>query len=122
MSIRCVPSGDILTICLTDAKILDAAIIDQIHQEITKILGETQQRNVILDFREVKFLSSAALGMLILVNKMCKEYKINLKLCNIEPDIAQIFKITGMNKVFAIYKTAEDASAAFQKEGPIARK
>jgi anti-anti-sigma factor len=122
MSIRCVPSGDILTICLTDAKILDAEIIDQIHQDMTKILGETQQRNVILDFREVKFLSSAALGMLILVNKMCKEYKINLKLCNIEPDIAQIFKITGMNKVFAIYKTAEDANAAFQKEGLIARK
>ena len=122
MSLRCVPSGDILTIFLTDAKILDAPLIEQIHQEMAKILGETEQRNVILDFREVKFLSSAALGMLILVNKMCKEYKINLKLCNIEPEIAQIFKITGMNKVFAIYKTAEDACAAFQKEGLIVRK
>lgn len=122
MSLRCESSGDILTVILTDAKILDASIIDQIHQEIAKILSETEQRNVIVDFREVKFLSSAALGMLILVNKMCKEYKINLKLCSIESDIAQIFKITGMNKVFAIYKTAEDASAAFQKEGLIARK
>jgi anti-anti-sigma factor len=122
MSLRFVPSGDILTICLTDARILDTAIIDQIHQEMTKILGETQQGNVILDFSEVKFLSSAALGMLILVKKMCKEYKINLKLCNIEPDIAQIFKITGINKVFKIYKTAEDACAAFQKEGPMAQK
>ena len=122
MSIRSIPSGDILTVFLTDAKILDAPLIEQIHQEIAKTLSETEQRNVILDFREVKFLSSAALGMLILVNKMCKEYKINLKLCNIEPDIAQIFKITGMNKVFAIYKTAEDACAAFQKEGLIARK
>jgi anti-anti-sigma factor len=122
MALRCTPSGDILTISLTDAKILDASLIDQIHGEIVKILGEAHQRNVILDFQEVKFLSSAALGMLILVNKMCKEYKINLKLCNIEPDIAQIFKITGMNKVFAIYKTTEDACAAFQKEGSIARK
>ena len=122
MSLRCEPSGDVLTVCLTDAKILDAPLIDQIHQEMTKTLSEAQQRNVVLDFREVKFLSSAALGMLILVNKMCKEYKINLKLCNIEPDIAQIFKITGMNKVFAMYKTTEDARAAFQKEGSIARK
>lgn len=117
MSLRCVPSGDILTITLSDAKILDAEIIEQIHQEITTILSETQQRNVILDFREVKFLSSAALGMLILVNKKCKELKINLKLCGIIPEIAQIFKITGMNKVFAIYKTEADAIAAFQKEG-----
>ncbi len=117
MSLRCETCGDVLTIALTDPKILDAPLIEQIHLEITKILGETEQRKVLLDFREVKFLSSAALGMLILVNKMCKEYKINLKLCNIEPDIAQIFKITSMNKIFAIYKTAEDAFAAFQKEG-----
>ncbi|MGD0516544.1 MAG: STAS domain-containing protein [Thermoguttaceae bacterium] len=122
MSLQCIPSGEFLTILLTDAKILDAPLIEQIHQEMAKIIGETEQRNVILDFREVKFLSSAALGMLILVNKMCKEYKINLKLCNIEPDIAQIFKITGMNKVFAIYKTAEDVHAAFQKEGLIVQK
>jgi anti-sigma B factor antagonist len=120
MSLQCIPSGEILTILLTDAKILDAPLIEQIHQEMVKILGETELRNVLLDFREVKFLSSAALGMLILVNKMCKEYKINLKLCNIESDIAQVFKITGMNRVFSIYKTAEDAIAAFQKEKLIA--
>jgi anti-anti-sigma factor len=116
MSIQCVPSGEILTILLTDAKILDSQLIEQINQDIVKVLGETELRNVILDFREVKFLSSAALGMLILVNKMCKEYKINLKLCNIDPDIAQVFKITGMNKVFSIHKTADDALAAFKKE------
>jgi anti-sigma B factor antagonist len=119
MSVRCIPSGDILTIFLTDPKILDAPLIDQIHQDMLKILGETKQRNVVLDFREVQFLSSAALGMLILINKKCKEQKINLKLCNIKPEIAQIFKITGMNKVFAIYKTADDALAAYQKEGQI---
>ena len=118
MSLRCESSGDILTVVLTDAKILDTAQIDEIHQEMVKILGEIKERNMLLDFREVKFLSSAALGMLILVNKSCKERKINLKLCNIEADIAQIFKITGMNRVFSICKTSADAVAAFQKEGP----
>ena len=122
MPLRSVPDKDVLTIFLTDVKILDAPLIEQIHQEMVSILEGAKQRNVLLDFREVKFMSSMALGMLIRINKTCKEHKINLKLCNIEPEIAQIFKITGMNKVFAIYKTAEDASAAFQKEGLIARK
>jgi anti-anti-sigma factor len=117
MSLRCESSGDILTVVLTDAKILDTAQINDIHQEMAKVIGEIQERNMLLDFREVKFLSSAALGMLILVNKTCKERKINLKLCNIAPDIVQVFKITGMNKVFSICKTTEDAIAAFKKEG-----
>jgi anti-anti-sigma factor len=113
MSLQCTSNNDILTIFLTDAKILDAPLIEQIHHEMVGILEKTEQRNVLLDFRAVKFMSSAALGMLIRINKVCKEYKINLKLCNIEPEIAQVFKITGMNKVFAIHKTAEDACAAF---------
>ena len=122
MSLRCMPSGEILTIILTDAKILEAPVIEQIHQDIAKILGETELRNVILNFSEVKFLSSAALGMLILVNKMCKESKINLKLCAIEPEIVKVFKITGMNKVFSLQRTEEEARAAFQKEGLIGPK
>jgi anti-anti-sigma factor len=116
MSLRCVPSGDLLTIFLTDPKILDAILIDQIHLEIVKTLDEAKPQKVLLNFNEVLFLSSAALGMLILVNKKCREFKINLKLCNIKPEITQIFKITGMNKIFAIYRTAEEACAAFRKE------
>jgi anti-sigma B factor antagonist len=121
MSLRCVPGGEILTIFFTDAKMVDAPLIEQIHQDMTGILGQARQRNVLLDFRDVTALSSVALGMLILVNKLCKERGITLKLCAIDPDIAQVFKITGMNKVFAICKTADDARAAFQKEGRIAQ-
>jgi anti-anti-sigma factor len=114
MPLRSVSDKDVLTIFLTEAKILDAPIIEQIHQEMVSILEGAKQRNVLLDFGEVKFMSSMALGMLIRVNKICKEHQINLKLCNIEPEITQIFKITGMNKVFKIFRTAEDAYAGFQ--------
>jgi anti-anti-sigma factor len=117
MTLRCTSDTDILTVYMTDAKVLDALIIEQIHQELVGILERTEQRNVVLNFGAVKFMSSAALGMLIRVNKKCKEFKVNLKLSNIQPDIAQVFKITGLDKVFRIYKTAEDAYAAFQKEG-----
>jgi anti-anti-sigma factor len=116
MSLRILPSGDLLTISLTDSKILEASLIEQIHIELIKALGENQQKKVILDFKEVQFLSSAALGMLILVNKKCKELKVALKLSDIKPEIMQVFKITGLNKIFAIYKTAEEAFAAFQKD------
>ena len=36
-------------------------------------------------------------------SKKCKEYEISLKLCNISPDIFQVFKITGLDKFFSIY-------------------
>ena len=53
--------------------------------------------------------------MLIRVNKKCDEYKVALKLCNISPDIMQVFKITGLGKVFSIYPDASDAMAEIEK-------
>jgi anti-anti-sigma factor len=115
MALRCASDGAVLTILLTDPKILDEPTIAQIHQDIVAVLERTEQPNVLLDFSAVKFMSSAALGMLIRVNKKCKEYKVNLKLCGIAKEIKQVFSITGLDKVFAIYATADDARAACSK-------
>jgi anti-sigma B factor antagonist len=64
-------------------------------------------------------MSSAALGMLIRLSKRCKEYKIALKLCNISPDIHQVFTITGLDKVFDIHADAAGAMEAFKKSGQL---
>ena len=57
------------------------------------------------------------LGKLIQVNKKCGEFKVKMKLCSIDPEIRQVFKITKLDKLFDI--EADDASArkAFMKKG-----
>jgi anti-sigma B factor antagonist len=55
-----------------------------------------------------------ALGVLIRFSKRCKEFKARLKLCGISPEILEIFKITGLNKVFEIHKDHQQAMAAFE--------
>jgi anti-sigma B factor antagonist len=55
------------------------------------------------------------------VNKKCKEFKINLKLCNIDPEIMQVFKITKLDKIFSIFPDA-DAAYAASKSGLFFRK
>ena len=55
--------------------------------------------------------------MLIRVKKKCKEFQIALKLCNISPDIGEVFKITGLDKVFDIHADAADAMESFKASG-----
>jgi len=40
--------------------------------------------------------------MLIRVHKRCKDFKISLRLCNIDKEIEKVFKITGLNKILKI--------------------
>ncbi len=84
--------------------------------------ARTEEKNVLLHFGRVVFLSSSALGMLIRVNKKCKEFKIALKLCNISPEIFEVFKITSLNKVFDIHADAGDALKSFKPSGLLSHK
>ena len=95
-------------------KLLDGVEIDQCYREIVAVLDRTQEHKVLLHFGRVKFMSSAALGMLIRVLKKCKEFKVMLKLCNISPEEYEVFQITGMNKLFDIHNDAAGAMAAFK--------
>ena len=66
-----------------------------------------------LNFSSVEFLSSAALGKLITLDKKVKVHNSKLKLSNIRPEIYEVFAITKLNKLFDIYDNEADALTAF---------
>ncbi len=96
-------------VSFTDEKILEEKDIKELQDSIMSIIEQTEQINLILDFQSVKFLSSAVLGLLIRINKRIYEHDSNLKLCNINPRIYEIFKITRLTKTFDIYNDVESA-------------
>lgn len=116
--IRCEVNDDVRMIFIDQVRLIDAAAIDQCYREIVDVLDKTEERKVLLHFGRVAFLSSSALGALIRVNKKCGEYKISLKLCNIAPDIYEVFKITRLDKVFDVHAGAAEALQSFAKSGP----
>jgi anti-sigma B factor antagonist len=75
---------------------------------------EKEKRSaVLLNFVDVEFLSSAALGKLITLDKKVKAAGGKLKLCNIRPQIYEVFAITKLNKLFEIKDNQDEAVAAF---------
>ncbi len=115
--IRTEVKDEIRIIIIEVQRLVEGTLIEQCSKEIIALLDKTAEKQVLLHFGLVSFMSSSALGMLIKINKKCAEYKVALKLCNITPDIMQVFKITALGKVFSIYPEASDALAAFKKSG-----
>jgi len=121
-SIKPESNGEILTIHICELRLLDEMTIQQVYKEILSVLEKTQEPNVLLHFGRVSFMSSSALGMLIRLHKKCKEFKVGLKLSNISPNIREVFKITGLEKIFEIYADASEAEEAFKKSQVFFRK
>ena len=117
MSISAFSKDGTLTIQFTDPRITDNVHLQRVYEDVTKRLGKTDEKQVILDFSAVEFMASSMLGKLVQINKQCKEYRVKLKLCSITPEILEVFKITKLNKVFDIEPDEPTARKSFNKRG-----
>jgi anti-sigma B factor antagonist len=105
--------GDVTVIQFIDRKILDEANIQELGQELFELVESEEHKNILLNFSAVEFLSSAALGKLITLDKKVKGIGGRMKFSNIRPEIYEVFKITKLNKLFEIKDDQADALAAF---------
>ena len=117
MSINSHTKDNILTIQLLDERLMDEGQLKRIYNDVLALLDKTTEKQVILEFSKVQFMSSSMLGKLVQVHKKCKEYKVKLKLCGISPDIFEVFKITKLHKLFDIETDEASARKAFSKRG-----
>ena len=98
---------------LKDEQILDEAEVQALSNSLMPLVEEADGINLVIDFGNVKFLTSAVLGLLIRVSKKIYESGGHLKLCGINPKILEIFKITRLDRIFDIYDDRPGAMQSF---------
>jgi anti-sigma B factor antagonist len=104
--------GDVVRVEFTEKHIIDEVAIRTIGNELTKLVDGLQKPKVIVSFRGVEHLSSAALGTLLTVLNRVKARDGQMRLCDINANILQIFEITKLNKVLRIEKDVASAKAS----------
>ena len=110
--------GEVLVVSFLVHTITDQSLIEQIGNEFADVAMEAAgNRKLVVNFQGVKFMSSAMLGKLLPLQKRCKADKITLKLCNLSPNLMEVFKILNLTKVFQICGTEQEAIASFEKRG-----
>jgi len=105
--------GEITVVNFIDKKILDEQNIQKIGEDLFSLVDELGRRKILLNFSNVEYLSSAALGKLITLNKKLQQAGGRLILCNIDPQIYEVFEITKLDKFFKIVKEEQAALQAF---------
>lgn len=66
--------------------------------------------NLVMDLEAVDFIESTGLGALIGGRRRAHALKGSLRLVCTEEQLLKIFRITGLDKVFAIYDSVEQAT------------
>lgn len=104
---------DVTIVRFRESAILDTQLIQNISQELNHLVDALHKRKLLLDFTEVKFLSSSALGALVTLKKKTDAVKGDLVICAMNKELRKIFKITSLDKLFKFKNDEESALEVF---------
>ena len=95
-----------------DHRILDELTVKKISEELFAVAESAQCRHLIVNFTGVYGLSTLMLGKLLMLRKAMAAKGGRLVLCEIAPDIENVFVETKLNQIFEIMDMETDAIEA----------
>lgn len=91
---------------------VDAVTAPQLNKSV-HVQISSGARFVLLDMSAVTFLSSSGLRSLLLIRKELMTLGGELRLAGLQPQVHEVFALTGFTQVFAIHTTPEEARSSF---------
>ena len=69
---------------------------EAVRQSILDAVGHAEAKKVVLDFQTVKYLSSVGFRPLLSLRRKLQEVGGRLVLCNLSPEVSEVFRTTRM--------------------------
>jgi anti-sigma B factor antagonist len=95
---------------------VDLYTAPEFKQQLLDVIGKGA-KNVVVDFSDTTFIDSTTLGVLVGGIKRLRGQDGQLSLVCSDRNITKIFEITGLDRVFTIYPTRDEAIAQTSSSG-----
>jgi anti-sigma B factor antagonist len=96
-----------------DHELTEQYVIEEVSEQLYSLADHLGLSQVVLNFREVKFMSSMMMAVLLKFKRKVVGAGGLVKLCCIAPNLMEIFKIMGFDKLFEIYPQESGALDSF---------
>lgn len=89
---------------------LDASTAGKLEESLAEFINEDRVR-VLVDCEILDYISSAGLRVLLASAKELKKKNGKISLAALNPNVKQVFEISGFTSIFPIYESTKDALA-----------
>ncbi|MBN2562553.1 MAG: STAS domain-containing protein [Phycisphaerae bacterium] len=103
----------VAVVTFADSAILETSLIEQLGRDLYDLPAGQGKKKLVLDFSNVKILSSHMLGVLLTLHGKVREVKGRIVLCGLRPELKKVFTITSLDKMFDFYTDDAAALASF---------
>jgi anti-anti-sigma factor len=89
---------------------VDSTNADQLTARVIQLL-EAGEKNLVVDFKEVLYLTSAAFRVLLVATDDAERSAARFALCSVLGQVRELFEMGGLLDAFTIHASREDAIA-----------
>lgn len=111
-----VQQADGVTVLSFGGATLDMAAIRELAAGLYEAVEHAAGGRAVLDFKNIRFLSSQALGVLLTLRRKADAAGVKVALAYVRPELRRVFAVTNLETLFKFHATCEEAIAAFTEE------
>lgn len=105
----------IAVVKFVDPKVMDPTRIEQMGSELLALLENVSNEDVVVNFENVSFFSSAAINKLIVLEKHVRARGGEIRLSNLQPEVRDLFSYTHLDELFQIRTDQAEAIKSLSK-------
>lgn len=111
MNLKTEQNGAVMVVMVREER-LDAHNSDELKIEMNRLF-ESGTKDLLVDLKEVRFIDSSGLGVLVSGFKNASTYQGSIKLCSLQTQVKSMIELTRLHRVFDIYQTLDEALESY---------
>ena len=92
---------------------LDGEAIQAVGTKLFDLVDKDSKKNLLLDFADIRFMSSQALGVLLTLRRKAEKGGATIVLTGIREQLMKIFEITNLDTMFSFFDSRDEGLAHF---------
>ncbi|MBF0287517.1 MAG: anti-sigma factor antagonist [SAR324 cluster bacterium] len=90
--------------------------VQTLNAHVTKLLEQEGVGGFLVNLEKVTYLSSSALGVLMMIMDQCMKRQIPFGICSLNEELLELLKSTHLNEAMTIFETEEAAIATLSQQ------
>jgi len=91
---------------------VDSATAPELESRL-RALVEADKNQIVLDLKDVEYMSSAGLRAMVSTLKQVKRVNGDLRISSPSPRVEEVLRLAGLTSIFSIHSSQEEAIASF---------
>ena len=105
---------DGVSIIVLKGRIVFGEESNALRAEVKSLIADGK-RKIVLNMREIEYIDSAGLGMLVAAHLSARNHGASLRLCDLGSKFQEVLRITKLETVFLVCSTEATAVASFSR-------